>query len=235
MKNLNKYAALVLAKSFICILILQITLSIVVVNLAMSPVYAAGETTVYVDPAEITFIPGVNDSIGTLFNVSVWVNDVTDLCAYQIQIRYNQTMVNCTNATEPVDDPDYVLASIVPNTLVYTTAAPKVGSYSVAGSESPGHPAAHFNGSGLITIFIFNITKVEDGILSCNLTIDNDQTILADQYGNYIEPLIKENGHYQLIPEFLPFLTMLAFMSITAITLVFRKKHVKKTSAKAIR
>jgi hypothetical protein len=233
-KNL-KHPALILAKSFICMLILQTTLSATVLNLSISPAHADPDTTVYLVPSEVTIVIGVNDSIGTHFNVSVWVNDVTDLCAYSIQIKYNQSIVNCINASEPVDDPDYVLASVVPNTLIFTTAAPQAGSYTVAGSESPGNPAAHFNGSGLVTIFVFNITKVEGETLSCNLTIDNAQTYLLDSYANFIEPLATENGHYQLIPEFLPFLTMLAFMSITAITLAFRKRHIKKTSAKAIR
>lgn len=228
-ENLNKNPASVLAKSFICMLILQTTLAAIVVNLAVSPAHADPDpTTVYLVPSEITIIPGVNDSLGGHFNVSVWVNDVTDLCGYQIQISYDETIINCINATEPVDDPDYVLASVVPNTWIITTPNPEAGNYTVGGSERPGYTPAHFNGSGLITIFIFNITKAEGELLSCDLTIDNVETFLLDQTGTPIAGVVKENGNYEFIPEFLPFLTMLAFMSITAITLAFRKKYAKK-------
>jgi hypothetical protein len=212
-------------------LILQVTLFVIVANLAMPHAHAAPDTIVYMDPAEMSFVPGVNNSLGHLFNVSVLVSDVTDLCSYQIQVRYDGSIIDVVNATEPVNDPTYVLAAIVPNTLTTTghqyNATSHLGKFTIGGSEYPGYTSAHFNGSGLITIFTFNITNEQIG-LSCPLNITNDQTFLLDRNAAKIEPLITENGHYQLVPEFLPILTMVAFMSITAVTLAFRKKYAKK-------
>lgn len=175
---------------------------ITAINPPVLRVHANAWTTVYLDPSLISYeSPPV--TVGTLFDVEVWIENVTDLCAYQIQIRYNATILDCIDATEPTSDPDYVLHSIVPLTLTVEDYQP--GQYTSGGSEIPGQPAAHFNGTGLITIFNFNVTQVppEGETLTSALSIDNDQTFVMDRNGAQIT-VGKEDGSYELGPDITP-------------------------------
>jgi hypothetical protein len=174
---------------------------ITAINPLMLPVHADG-TTVYLVPSTISYTsPPV--TVGTLFEVAVWVDNVTDLCAYQIQIRYDNTTLDCYDAIEPTSNPDYVLHSIVPQTFI--TENYKTGEYTIAGSELPGGTPAKFNGTGLVTIFAFNVTQVppEGGTLNSTLNVNNDQTFLLDRNGAQI-PIGIEDGSYELGPDITP-------------------------------
>lgn len=163
----------------------------------------ASTATIYTKPLSILFTPS-NGTVGTFFNVSIWVKDVTDLCGFQIQIRFNQTIIDCVDAIEPTTDPNYVLHSIVPNTMI--TKDDKPGQYTVGGSELPGRTPAHFNGTGLITIFKFKITAApgQGESLACILNINNDQTFALDGNGIVIDPMVIEDGYYEFKGQELP-------------------------------
>jgi hypothetical protein len=51
----------------------------------------------WVEPSSIVFST-TNASIGTRFNVTVWLNMTEDVFAYQIGLLYNRTQLMCTRA-----------------------------------------------------------------------------------------------------------------------------------------
>jgi hypothetical protein len=51
----------------------------------------------WVNPSNVTFT-NANASIGTRFNVTVWLNMTEDIFAYQVALHYNRTQLNCTRA-----------------------------------------------------------------------------------------------------------------------------------------
>ena len=189
-------------KKLSCFIALIITATLLISLPKTMPTAASPATRIYVVPPNIRYTID-NGTVGTLFNVSVWVEDVTDLCGYQVQIRFNQSILDCLDAYEPTWDPNYVLYSILPFTM--STESDKVGQYTIGGSELPGKPQAHFNGTGLITIFKFNITAApgEGEVLSCLLNINHDQTFLLNSVGATISAT-KENGYYEFRGRELP-------------------------------
>jgi len=58
---------------------------------------ATDSTTIYVDPPTTTI--SVVD-IGKTFTVNITIAEVTDLCGWQFKLYYNNTVLDCTNATE---------------------------------------------------------------------------------------------------------------------------------------
>lgn len=177
--------------------LIMLVMSLLTVVFHAYKTWGEPETTIYLDPSNFVF--NITDtSIGKLFNASVWVRNVTDLCVYQIQIRYNATVLDCIDVIEPTWDQYYVLHSILPYTM--TTEKDEVGKYTIGGSELPTKPAAHFNGTGLITIFTFNITRAptKAGNLTSALNINNSETFLLDRYGTKISGVTKEDGYYEI-------------------------------------
>lgn len=179
---------------------ISVTLILAMLALGLIPIFPAVSiptTDVYVTPSSMSYeSPPVG--IGFQFNVSVWVSGVTDLCAYQVQITYDETVVDCFDAFEPTWDPNYVLYSILPFTM--TTEVDGSGMYTIGGSEQPGKPAAHFAGTGLITIFAFQVTGVPDKGLTIDsvLGINNAETFLLDGAGSKITIDNKYDGFVEI-------------------------------------
>lgn len=179
---------------------ISVTLILAILAVGLIPIFpvmSIPTTIVYVDPSSISYeSPPI--AIGFKFNVTVWVSDVTDLCAYQVQIRYNPAVVTCFDAFEPTWDSNYVLYSILPKTA--TTEAAGADRYTIGGSESPGNPAAHFSGTGLITLFCFQVTNVpgKGETIDSVLNITNDQVFLLDGSGTPITIDENHNGYVSI-------------------------------------
>jgi hypothetical protein len=173
---------------------------------------------IYVAPSKITF-DFDNGTIGTLFNITVRVEDVTDLAAFEVKMYYDDCIINVTRWYEPTTDPDYVfygkstLAVPSPPEVDYRHVDPCNGSAHVGVVLfPPPAPGEGFTGSGLLCIFEFNITAVppEGETYSCTLNINNEDTYLLDSVGEDI-PATKENGYYEFSREALPKPTMVFF------------------------
>jgi len=50
---------------------------------------------VYVDP------PTIRAVVGTTFSINITISDITDLAAYELGLKYNNTILNCTHAEIP--------------------------------------------------------------------------------------------------------------------------------------
>ncbi|MEM3697562.1 MAG: CARDB domain-containing protein [Candidatus Bathyarchaeia archaeon] len=170
-------------------------------------------TKIYLVPSRIIYDTS-NGTIGTRFNITLWVQDVTDLAAWQVQINYSDAIINATRWFEPTWDNQYVFygktTMAVPSDqphpdggyylTTYFHTPPNEGKITVGTNRFPPPlPGQGFSGTGKLAIIEFNITALppEDGRLSCVLGIDNPNTYLLNSIGGEIAAT-KENGYYEI-------------------------------------
>ena len=138
--------------------------------------------------------------LGTCFNVTVYIYNVTDLQTFQVCFKYNSTVLNATRAWMPENDTEYVFygessESFGPffyyDDLMYGT------SVLVGGSILGAHG---FDGTGLVTIIEFEIIKrpYVGEAFSCSLNINNIHSFLYNSQLNEIEAT-RTSGYYQYI------------------------------------
>lgn len=164
------------------------------------------ETRIYLDPSDYIFDSGVI-STGYKFNITLRVDEVVDLVAWQVKMYYNDSIINITRWFEPTWDNDYVFygkttfaAPIQPD-CAYDHVDPSNGSTQVGAILVPLPPnQTSFSGSGKLCIFEFIVTAIpsEDETLSCLLSINNPTTLLLETDGSVILNVTKEDGYYEL-------------------------------------
>jgi len=226
-------------------------LTILVVSLsacAISPVYARGTPTIYLSPSNYTFDTS-NATIGTKFNVTVWVSNPTypwKLMMWQGYLTYNHSVINTTSffgeSTEttsirvwPNDnlegrtwDNDYVFkgkaGGLIGNPFYYnlgSTSAIKVGD-TLFSEVNVG------SAKKLLTVE-FEIKAFPSGgvnQLSTSLGINNADTFLYDAVGKIPDTdITKINGLVTIIPEFSPLMILPIFMVISLIAIAIAKKQ----------
>jgi len=139
-------------------------------------------------------------AVGTRFNATVWVYNVTDLFAYQVKLNVNDTLLNITRAWRPTWDPQWVFYG---KSTVGTAPAfydndhdDIIESVLVGDSMLTG---TTFSGDGLLAIIEFEIIYAPSkGSVSCYLDITNLDTFLLNSDLNEIS-LIRTNGYYEYI------------------------------------
>jgi len=165
-------------------------------------------TKIYFDPSSYMFDPAYV-TIGYRFNATLWVEDVSDLCAWQARVDYNDSIINVTRWFEPTWDPAYVfygkttLPLPTPPKVVYWHSGPGDGSAMVASVLLPWPPTGGgFIGTGLLFMLEFEVTAIPPPgeTLSTNLVIDNEDTALWNWDAEVILNVHKENGYYALVP-----------------------------------
>ncbi|MCK4482252.1 hypothetical protein KAU55_03430 [Candidatus Bathyarchaeota archaeon] len=137
-------------------------------------------------------------TVGTRFNGTVWLDNVTDLFAYQVHLTVNDTFLNITNAWLPTWNSSWVFDGITTMQVAPAfydldtdgvTEAVKIGDTILLGDR--------FNGSGLLAVIEFEmIYAPTTGSVSCNLDIDNADTYLLNYDLDEI-PTAKTNGYYE--------------------------------------
>jgi hypothetical protein len=172
-------------------------------------------TRVYVDPSNSTFSAPV---VGTLFNVTIKVDNMDDMWAWWVGMSFNDSMINVTRWYEPTWDSKYVFygkptqASPEPPTVAYAHVAPDVGWAGVVSQVvPPPSPGGGFTGNGTLCILTFNITAVPPlgQTYSCSLNITNSNTYwvreterLYDTYANgYFEEFIRTPSKVYMFPS----------------------------------
>ena len=139
-------------------------------------------------------------SIGTRFNATIWLYDVTDLYAHQVKLIINDTLLNITNAWIPRTDPEYVFYGLTTMPLgptFYDFDEDGVYESALIGDTIMGEGS--FTGSGLVAIFELEIIYTpETGEKITELSINNTDTLLLDSELSDIET-IKTDGIYKII------------------------------------
>jgi len=149
---------------------------------------------VYLSPSDNTFDTNAF-SLGFKFNVTAWVENVTDLSAYQVRVYYDPLIINATAAWLPTWDSQWAFygKTSMRLTPVFKSNYTQVGD--VIYGDTP------FAGTGQLAIFEFQIIKLPSkmGDLSCTLGIDNLDTYLIDSSGLNEIPALKINGSYRYV------------------------------------
>lgn len=147
-------------------------------------------TRVYLDPSDYIFSTATV-SVGYRFNVTVRVEEVTNLWCWQIKLYFSPSMLACITASIPEDSPFNF--PIKPEPVIDNRSG-----YVMLGATQLGD-APGINGSGKLCILEFEITAVppEGEMYSCPLNINNDETYLLDPDMKEI-PATLEDGYYEL-------------------------------------
>jgi hypothetical protein len=174
---------------------------------------------IYLDPS-VNVYSTTNATVGTLFNVTVKVNDVPPIeslinpgymgaAAWQVYMEFNDSVINVTRWFEPKNDPQYIFYG---NTTSPNPTPPNPGYIHVGGKGViqvasnlfPTPPAVNgTSGPGpfKLCILTFNITKIPDsfsGSLSSTLHLSPADTFLLDVDGETI-PGTVEDGSYSIV------------------------------------
>jgi len=176
--------------------------------------------TMYLDPS-INAYDTANATVGTLFNVTVKVDDVPPIestyspgymgaGAWQVYLEFNDTMLNVTKWIEPTTDPGYLFygktasPNPTPPNPGYVHLSPGKARVNVAANLFPTPPTQ--NGSSgpgpfKLCILTFNITKIPEspGSLHSNLHLGPSDSFLLDCDGNEIPSLALEDGSYTMV------------------------------------
>jgi len=187
------------------LLIIILSTSILYIAALTNPV--SGETAeirvVNPETGDKNFIfDAASTSIGTKFNITVWLYEVNDLFSHQVKLVVNDTLLNITNAWIPNWNETYVfygLTTFPVGPVFYDDDGD--GSYEgvLIGDTIMG--TGNFTGNGLLAIFELeilytpNATKFE-GKVASKLNIDNEDTFLLDSSLEDI-PVIRTDGYYQ--------------------------------------
>ena len=158
-------------------------------------VRASHSAVVYFDPPSYIFSAS-EVYVGYRFNATVRVSDVESLYAWQVYIWYDENLINVSRFFEPVWDPDYVFYE---NPTIFAYAYDPWGLEGFACSSLLLGDQQPFSGSGKLVIIEFEILAVPPvgETYSSVLNINNEETILADRYGN-VFPAVKQDGYYEI-------------------------------------
>jgi len=208
---------------------------------------ASPAVTICLKPSDYVFSPE-NATIGTLFNVTVWVESDTypfNLMTWEVFITFNESLIR------PVfyhsEAWNEILPLVWPNDdMGGRNFDTNYVFYGRTGGISPPacyYPDLHaimlgdtlFNAIAvdapkILCVIAFNITAVpSDGFLSCALDIDHEDTFLNDENGR-IPSVVKVNGTYTFVPEFSMIIIPAMLLSTSIITVTTKKKLYKKIS-----
>lgn len=142
-------------------------------------------------------------SVGTRFNATVWVSNVTDLYSYQIYLTIDDSMLNITRVWMPAWDTQWVFYGKTvwssPRVFFDDDADGYVEAV-LFGDMILGNDQPRFDGTGLLALIEFEITK--GPTLGTNLfsVLDISKsepyaTFVLDS-GSYEIPCTKTNGQY---------------------------------------
>lgn len=162
------------------------------------PRAVAISTEVYVYPSQNVFYYG-GASIGFRFNLTVWVNNVSDLATWQVQMSYDSFVINCTRVWQPTWDDRYVFYGRTTYPVISFNAG-----YVLLGDVLVPWNQSKFAGAGKLCIIEFQIIRkpLAGGELSSMFNITNSTFLLDSQR---IEiPTVKTDGYYGYIDRSVP-------------------------------
>jgi hypothetical protein len=182
----------------------------------MKPVKADGTPTIRINPASQE-LP--ETTVGQTFNVSIAIDDVTDLWAWKVRLNWDPDILNITDVSEGP------FLQSVGNTLFLW---PGPSSSSIIKGYIPEISCNLFantgaNGSGSLATVTFKVLAPG----TSDITINETQLLSSTDDNPPIEH-IDVNGYVTVIPEFPVLLVLPPFMILIAIALIASKKRIKR-------
>lgn len=160
--------------------------SMIAVGFSIHPSYAA--PTIYLDPSSIV---DQTKTPGTFFNVTVWVNEGTDVASHQINLFYDAGVLNITRAWIPNWDNLYIFKGkfVFTPPPAFRTGEVQLGDLIVSGTT------ATFTTPKKLALIEFKVM----GIGRTTLFINNAGTYIQNSALDEI-PVIKVDGYFDNRP-----------------------------------
>jgi hypothetical protein len=155
---------------------------------------------VWIDPPVVNI---TDAQVGRTFRVIVWVQNASNIAAWQVYMEYNDSIINVTQWIEPKTDSHYIFYG---KTTAAIPAPPDAGYHAddvgkahilVAASLFPASPEqAPSNGTGILCTIEFKITQVppKGEQLSCLLDINSTDTFMLDPDASEVQNVTKYNA-----------------------------------------
>jgi hypothetical protein len=184
----------------------SVLIFIVVALLSMALVVSyvcadVGDVEFYVTPVNNDFATSTT-AVGTRFNITVMWKDnapLTGVFAWQITLKYNSTLLNCTRGWQPVADSDYIFYGM---TTVKPSPALDVGSALIMDSLYSGSATGSLKKLAIFELQIM-AAPPQGGELSSILNIDNGDTYWSPDGLNWNDP-IRTDGTYMYSSAWAP-------------------------------
>jgi hypothetical protein len=177
-------------------------------------------------------------SVGHLFNVTIWLENATNVAGVQIYLEFDDRIINITRWFEPNNDTQYIFygkeTSALPPPSIPNYRNLETGKASVMASVNlfptpPQQPT--FNGTGKVCIFEFNMTNSNapvGSILSLHSSGATGGTYLLDGNGVEIPNVTLVDSSYEYIPEFTPLFALTVLMALSALVSLFGRRRSKE-------
>jgi hypothetical protein len=194
-------------------------------------------TRIYLEPSDYLF-DASTVTIGTLFNVTVKVENVDDMKTWQVKMAFNDSIINVTRWYEPKLDPTYVfygkgtLPIPWPPDVKYEHAGTNEGWVGVGVALFPAPSSGGgFTGNGLLCTIQFNVTKLPPA--GENYTSAFDIEWPSDTFWIKAGETAKSSfgtytgGNYLIIPEFSLIALSTLMIMLTIIAAIAKKRYMK--------
>jgi len=152
---------------------------------------------IWVDPPVVN----VTDAqVGRTFRVIVWVQNVSNIGAWQVYMEFNDDIINITQWIEPATDSHYIFYGKTTNTIptppdaAYVHLAAGKGRVNVAAVLLPTPPQQQpGNGTGMLCTIEYEILQVppKDEQITCQLDINTTDTYMLDPDGVEVQNVTK--------------------------------------------
>ena len=140
---------------------------------------------------EFIFYPN-STLLGSRFNATIWVYNVANLYAYQIRLDYNSSLLRAVRAWLPTWNPKWVFygKTTIESPPSFGPSYVRIGDILTATYRT-------FSGTGMLSVIEFEIIYAPPTEkMSCNLDVNNTDTLLLDPTANEISSA-KKNGLYE--------------------------------------
>jgi len=203
----NSYSAIV------CSIFVAFAILLLISPINMERAFAT-TTTISIDPPTLSV--GEGQELPTEpFAVKVKVENVTGMISWQVLIKFNSTVLNCSGVSVPVDNVFAGKTIIAPEPQIDNTAGTILyGATTLQLYE--------YTGSGVLCEIQFR------GLALGNSTVKLTEeppyrTYLEDMVGNDI-PFTAEDGSVEVIPENFILIMVLTLTALTTVMLLLKKK-----------
>jgi hypothetical protein len=152
---------------------------------------------IWIDPSVVN----VTDAqVGRTFRVIVWVQNVSNIGAWQVYMEFNDSIVNVTKWIEPATDSHYIFygkttqAVQTPPDASYVNLSPGKGRIQVAAVLQPTPPQQQpGNGTGMLCTIEYEVLQVppKDEQTTCQLDINATDTYMLDPDGVEVQNVTK--------------------------------------------
>lgn len=191
--------------------------------LLIAPVHYANAQTIAinVDPSQLTV------DVGQTCTVTINITNVEEpgVFAHEFELHFDNTLLNITAATYPSDN--FIAKDLPAGIPIFysltdaaTIAEANANGYISFGASPLVDPSSVGGRTGSGVLVIVNFTGIGVG----SSTLEIKEVGLLDPEGNKITQYTVNNGVIEVVPEFTLALLVFAFLSITLVTAVLRKR-----------